>query len=392
MFPQMLDDRLQPQLVWLGQFRGGDCSCFDSAVAAADRRLGVGSAMYASCDCYSKNFSEGDENDRVAAQDAGRASAVHSSVVPSVYAELGSSNTLRNAKSYSLHTAACYEPCTFHKRALAFFSDAFLSATAAQGMLVDRDLDKMTAGVVAEEEPSLLGGFLKGLGFDQPKNKNPGAGGKSEQYVDDGQEKEKSGGIAGFFSGIANSISTAVTAVTDAVVGGAAEQDEHKYLDDEAADLHLEEEDDARDKCCFCIPTAPKDQIKYIACAHKLSEYSKGDDGDPDVYSDKNERCEQSSRAHLDFWKCLQRTNQIEPLPFSATEDEAARRRDIELNWMPSALGFNRYIARRKQLMNRKRCSLKKGLREGTAKLLVQPPEPDMDLVMLLATLVSQRL
>ena len=148
------------------------------------------------------------------------------------------------------------------------------------------------------------------------------------------------------------------------------------------------EEDDARDKCCFCIPTAPKDQVKYIACTHKLSEYAKGEDDDTEVYGDKSERCVHSARAHKDFWKCLQRINQTEPLAFSASADEIAKREEIELKWMPSALGFGRYVNRRKELMNRKRCSLKKGLREGTAKLLLQPPEPDMDLAMLLLTLV----
>ena len=34
------------------------------------------------------------------------------------------------------------------------------------------------------------------------------------------------------------------------------------YMDDEEPDRHLEEEDDARDKCCYCIPTAPKDQVQ----------------------------------------------------------------------------------------------------------------------------------
>lgn len=125
-----------------------------------------------------------------------------------------------------------------------------------------------------------------------------------------------------------------------------------------------------------------------MACTHKLSEYEKGKDEDLEAYSDKNERCEHSMKAHKDFWKCLQRINQTEPLPFAASEEEVRKRQEIDLKWMSSALGFNRYIQRRKELMNRKRCSLKKGLREGTAKLLSQPPEPDMDSALLAMTMV----
>ena len=39
--------------------------------------------------------------------------------------------------------------------------------------------------------------------------------------------------------------------------------------------------------------------------------------------------------------------------------------------------------------MDRKRCSLKKGLREGTAKMMVQPPEPDLSPAMAAAVVVS---
>jgi hypothetical protein len=394
MFPQLLDDRLQPQLVWLGQFRGGDRGCFDGAVISTDSRLNIGSPVLMSCECCSRNGLRGDENDSGANQaHVSRASTSRVSIVPAVLAELVMNSALKHTAAHSLHDPVCYEPSTFHRRALNYFGDVFLNTgqNASQGMLVDHELDKMTSGVKVEEEVSLFGGFLKGLGFDQPKKTSSSAGDKNDQYVDDGQGNTGSGGISGFFSGIANSVSDAVSAAAAVIVGNEVEQDDHKYLDDEAADLVFEEEDDAREKCCFCIPTTPKDQVKYIACNHKLSEYDKGEDDDPETYADKNERCEHSTRAHMDFWKCLQRINQHEPLPFNAPEADVTKRNDIELSWLASALGFSRYITRRKELMNRKRCSLKRGLREGTAKLLLQPPEPDMDVVMLLLTLVRRK-
>jgi hypothetical protein len=377
---------MQPQLVWVGLFRGGDISHFDATVAATDSRLNSSALHVEVCDCSKKDSNGADENSRSVARSASRAPCP---IVPVIFAELALGGTLRNMATYALNTTACYEPGAFHSRSVAYFGDAFLHS-AQKGMQVDRELDDMTSAGEVEEEATLFGGFLKSLGFDQPKKSSARSSDKSDRYVDDGQgSKEKEGGgITGFFSAIANSVSEAVTAAAAAVVGGAVEQDDHKYLDDEAPDLHLEEEDDARDKCCFCIPTAPKDQVKYIACTHKLSEYAKGEDDDTEVYGDKSERCVHSARAHKDFWKCLQRINQTEPLAFSASADEIAKREEIELKWMPSALGFSRYVNRRKELMNRKRCSLKKGLREGTAKLLLQPPEPDMDLAMLLLTLV----
>jgi hypothetical protein len=382
----MLDDRLQPQLVWVGVFRGGDTSHFDPTVAAADPRLSSSTPHHEVCDCGKRGTAAVDENSRTVARSAAGAPCP---IVPPIYTELALGGTLRNAATFALNAAACYEPCAFHSRSMTYFGDAFLHS-AQKGMQVDHELDDVTSGGKVEEEPTLFGGFLKSLGFDQPKQSSARGSDKSDRYVDDGQENKENegGGITGFFNAIASSVSEAVTAAAAAVGGTAVEQDDHKYLDDEAADVHMEEEDDARDKCCFCIPTAPKDQVKYIACAHKLSEYTKGDDDDCEVYGDKSERCEPSARAHKDFWKCLQRINQTEPLAFSASADEVAQREQIELKWMSSSLGFNRYINRRKELMNRKRCSLKKGLREGTAKLLLQPPEPDMDLAMLLLTLV----
>jgi hypothetical protein len=382
-FPRALDDQLQPELVWVGMFRGGDVAVFDTAVSAADPRLGGRGALHMACSCSSKGAAGHNENLGIGSS--------HSSIVPAMYAELANGNTLRNAATYKLHEPMLYEPRMYHRRTVAFFCDVFLNPmpNEAAGMITDHELDHMTSGQV-EEDTSLLSGLFKSLGFDQPAKKSSNGNDKNEKYVDVGQESKpgEGSGISGLFNSIANSVAEAVSTVAAAVIPGVKEDDDHKYLEEEAADLHFEEDDDAREKCCFCIPTAPVGQVKYLACTHKLSEYDKGEDEDLEAYSDKNERCEHSMKAHKDFWKCLQRINQTEPLPFAASEVEAQKRREIDLKWMSSALGFNRYIQRRKELMNRKRCSLKKGLREGTAKLLTQPPEPDMDSAMLVMTLV----
>lgn len=369
----------------MGVFRGGDIAAFDSAVSAADPRLSDRGALHVACSCSSKAASGHDENLGVGSS--------YSSIVPAMYMELASSNTLRNAATYKLHEPMLYEPRMYYRRTVAFFCDVFLNPmpndSEAPGMITDHELDRMTSGQV-EEDTSLLSGLFKSLGFDQPAKKSSSGSDKNENYVDIGQENKpgESGGISGFFNSIANSVAEAVSTVAAAVIPGVKEEDDHKYLEEEEADVHFEEEDDAREKCCFCIPTAPVGQVKYLACTHKLSEYEKGRDEDLEAYSDKNERCEHSMKAHKDFWKCLQRINQTEPLPFAASEVEVRKRQEIDLKWMSSALGFNRYIQRRKELMNRKRCSLKKGLREGTAKLLSQPPEPDMDSALLAMTMV----
>jgi hypothetical protein len=255
-------------------------------------------------------------------------------------------------------------------------------------MLIDRQLDAVTSGVKMPEQTSLLGSFFKSFGFDEPA-KTSGGGGKSQTLADAGENAASNTGtgISGFFNKIASTVSDAVTAVVTAA-SPSSQDDDHCYLDDQTTDKHFEEEDDARQRCCFCIPTTPKDQVKYIACLHKISEYIKEECDDAEQYSDKCERCEHSVRAHKDFWKCMQRINQLEPLPFGAAAAEVHDRTQLELKFSASALGFRRYILRRRQLMNRKRCSLKKGLREGTCKLLLQPPEPDMDIPTLLMTLV----
>jgi hypothetical protein len=366
---------------------------FDSAVIASDPRLFEGGSygIHAACSCSSKAAAAHDENIAVDKR-AVQAGSSYSSIVPAMYAELANSNTLRNAAKYKLHEPMFYEPRMYYKRTLAFFCDVFLNAMPeeAQGMMTDHELDYMTSGQKVEEDTSLLGGLFKSLGFDQPAKNSSSGSGKNEKYDDCGEESKagEGGGIAGFFNSIANSVTEAVSTVAAAVIPGMNEEDDHKYLEEDAVDLHYEEDDDARQKCCYCIPTAPVGQVKYLACMHKLSEYDKGENGDLEEYSDKNERCEASMKAHKDFWKCLQRINQTEPLPYAASDAEVQQRQEIDLKWMSSALGFNRYIQRRKELMNRKRCSLKKGLREGTAKLLMQPPEPDMDLGMLVMTLV----
>lgn len=383
-FPQMLEDKFAPQLVWIGTFRGGDVGFFESSIAAADARLEVTSALYSPCSCSLSLAVTNDENAAASAKQA----VANRNVVPMVYAELAVSSALRNAASYPLSAPALYQPCSYFRRSLVFFSEVFLNpASAAQGMIVDHELDRMTSGVGVEEDKSLLGGFLKILGFDQSTKKNSSGDDKPVKHADDGKPSE-GGGISGFLSGIANSVTEAVATAASAIAPAAGD-DDLKYLEDQEPDRHLEEEDDARNKCCYCIPTPPTDQIKYITCSHKFSEYVKGEDDDPEFYSDKNDRCEPSAKAHRDFWRCLQRINQTEPLPFGAPEAEVTKRTENQLKWMSSALGFSRYINRRKELMNRKRCSLKKGMREGTAKLLLQPPEPDMDLAMLFVTLVT---
>jgi hypothetical protein len=382
-FPQMLEDRFAPQLVWVGTFRGGDVGSFESSIVTADARLDVNSALFLPCSCSAGLTSDNDEN-AVAVTKSG---ATNGSMVPMVYAELAASNSLRNAASYSLNVPALYQPSSFYSRSMVFFSEVFLNPTsAAQGMAVDHELDRMTSGANVAEEKSLFGGFLKIIGFDEPAKKSSSSGDLPVKQAEESKSKE-GGGLSGFFSNIANSVSDAVASAA-ATIAPAAEDDDLKYLDDQETDRHLEEEDDARNKCCYCIPTPPSDQIKYIACTHRLSEYVKAEDEDPEMYTDKNERCEQSLKAHRDFWNCLQRINQTEPLPFGAADAEVLKRTEMHLKWSASALGFSRYIHRRKELMNRKRCSLKKGLREGTAKLLLNPPEPDMDLAMLAVTLV----
>ena len=399
-FPQSVEQRLQPELVWIGQFRGGDASFLADSISAADQRLNIHSPFHIQpCSCSIEHGGSNDENAVVVAWQhtaaTPQARGVVSRVVPLLYDELATSKTLRNAASYSLNSPAFYEPCAYYRRSLVLCRDVFLNATAggAHGMMVDHELDKLTSGVKEEENTGLLGGFFKGFGFDAPKKEAAVAGAEGKQHVAVVSAKESEadegagGGISGFFNRVAASVSEAVAAVV-AVSSSDANEDEHKYLDDEESDKHFEEEDDAREKCCYCIPTAPKDQIKYVACNHKHSEYVKPEDDDPDLYGDKNERCEHSIQAHKDFWKCLQRINQLEPLPFGATEEEVRSRIDVELKRMPSALGFGRYIARRKELMNRNRCSLKKGMREGTAKMMVQPPEPDLSPAMALAVIV----
>lgn len=380
-FPQILEDKFAPQLVWFGVFRGGDACFLESGAAASDPRLGENSVLLPPCCCSSSVTGRSNEASTPAAAGFG---AIGCSVVPPVFAELAASSALRNAESYSLNAASTYQPSAFHRRTLSYFCDVFLNpiAHAAQGMAVDHELDRMTA---VEEDTSLFGGFLKLIGFNEPAKKGTSGSSKAEKYDDEGKE---SGGISGFFNSIASSVSNAVASAA-AVIAPTVEDDDLKYLDDAEPDLHLEEEDDARNKC-FCIPTPPTDQVKYIACAHKLSEYVKVYQDDPEFYQDKNERCDSSAKAHRDFWKCLQRVNQTEPVPFGAAAADVQQRVELDLKWMSSALGFKRYVNRRKVLMNRKRCSLKKGMREGTAKLLLQPPEPDMDLGMLLFTLVRR--
>jgi hypothetical protein len=372
--------------VWLGTFRGGDAGFLESGAAASDPRLSADSTLLLLPTCCCSLSAAGRSNEASAPAAAG-CGAIGCSVVPPVFAELAVSSALRNAESYILNAASTYQPNAFHRRALSYFCDVFLNpvAHAAQGMDVDHELDRMTAG---EEDTTLFGGFLKLIGINEPAKKGRTGSGKAEKYDDDGRPKE-GGGISGFFSSIASSVSDAVASAA-AAIAPAVEDDDLKYMDDSEPDLHLEEEDDARNKCCYCIPTAPSEQVKYIACAHKLSEYVKVDDDDPEFYQDKNERCESSAKAHRDFWKCLQRINQTEPLPFGAPAADVQQRMELDVKWMSSALGFKRYINRRKELMNRKRCSLKKGMREGTAKLLLQPPEPDMDLGMLFLTLVRR--